>query len=78
MIVMILLYFYCFGNMIIMLLLFDKLKTPRRRMKILSQMTEKACQSPPTKIMNQIGVKENPVVILMIKVCILLFGFSIS
>ena len=56
-----------------MLVLYDKLKIPQRRMKIISQITQKACQYPPTKLMNYLEGKENPVAILMIKLCVIVF-----
>ena len=66
--------FFCwFGNIFLMLVLYDKLKSPQRIMNIISQMTQMACQSPPKKVMKHLEGKENPVEILTIKVCVSVF-----
>ena len=38
-----------FGNILLMLVLYDKLKTPHIRINILSQMKKKECQYPQQK-----------------------------
>ena len=46
-----------FGNIFLMIVSYDKLKTPQSRINILSQMIHKACKSPPTKIMKHLEGK---------------------
>ena len=51
---MIFLFFYWFGKIFLMLVLYEKLKTPQRIIKIQSHTTQKVYQSPPSKIMNNL------------------------
>ena len=62
-----------FGNIFIMIFWYDKLKAPHRRMHILSHMTYKSFQYPPTKVMKYLEEKDNPVAILTMKVCVFVF-----
>ena len=69
---MILLCFYCFGDIILMLILFDQLKTKLRRIRIISQIIPQKLCHPPSKKNKQLEGKEtvnNPLEILMMKVC---------
>ena len=74
---MIFLCFYYFGNIILILLLFDQLKIPQRIIQIISQiMPQKVCHPRPRKKTKQTEGKvmaKNPVAIMMMKVCVLLF-----
>ena len=68
--------FFCwFGNIFILLDLYDELKSLQSIMKIQPHMTQKSCQYPPTKVMKHLEGKENPVVILKMKACVFVFYF---
>ena len=67
------LFFCCFGNIFLMLVFYDKLKTPQKRMDIPSHMTQKACQYPPTKTITHLERKENTVAMLTMKVRVFVF-----
>ena len=58
-----------------MLVSYEKLKIPHRRMNIPSKMKQNSCQPLPTKIVKHLEGKENLVAILTMKVCVFVFDF---
>ena len=47
-------YLFNFNDIFLMIFSYDRFKIPKGRMKILSHMTQKACQSPLTIILKHL------------------------